>query len=238
MKIERLSDSQIRCILSEMDLNERSLNLSELAYGSDKARRLFREMVQKASAEVGFDAEDIPLMIEAIPLSNRSVMLVITKVDDPEEIDTRFSRFAPSPEGEFPELGADSFDAGLEGASPSAAKNRTTAPEAASEEPPETTPQERIRIYIFQTLDRVIDAAKAADAGSSLRSTLYKNPQNGNYYLVLSDQGGDPEVFSSVCNFLSEYGMRARQNYSSESYYQEHFDVILKENALDSLRKI
>ena len=182
-----------------MDLNERSLNLSELAYGSDKARRLFREMVQKASAEVGFDAEDIPLMIEAIPLSNRSVMLVIT---------------------------------------PSAAKNRTTAPEAASEETPETAPQERIRIYIFQTLDRVIDAAKAADAGSSLRSTLYKNPQNGNYYLVLSDQGGDPEVFSSVCNFLSEYGMRARQNYSSESYYQEHFDVILKENALDSLRKI
>ena len=88
MKIERLSDSQIRCILSEMDLNERSLNLSELAYGSDKARRLFREMVQKASAEVGFDAEDIPLMIEAIPLSNRSVMLVITKVDDPEEIES------------------------------------------------------------------------------------------------------------------------------------------------------
>ena len=101
MKIERLSDSQIRCTLSEMDLNERSLNLSELAYGSDKARRLFREMVQKASAEVGFDAEDIPLMIEAIPLSNQSVMLVITKVDDPEELDTRFSRFAPSPDGEF-----------------------------------------------------------------------------------------------------------------------------------------
>lgn len=237
MKIERLSDSQIRCILSEMDLNERSLNLSELAYGSEKARCLFREMVQKASAEVGFDAEDIPLMIEAIPLSNRSVMLVITKVDDPEEIDTRFSKFAPSPEGEFPELGPDSFDAGLEGAVPASEKNKNAVTEPASEAAPDAAP-ERIRIYTFQTLDRVIDAAKAVDAGSGLKSTLYKNPQNGSYYLVLSDQGSDPEVFSSVCNFLSEYGTRARQNYSSESYYQEHFDVILKENALASLRKI
>ncbi len=238
MKIERLSDSQIRCILSEMDLNERSLNLSELAYGSDKARRLFREMVQKASAEVGFEAEDIPLMIEAIPLSNRSVMLVITKVDDPEEIDTRFSRFAPSPEGEFPDLGADSFDAGLEGASPSAPRAEAPVPAADAGEAPAEPSPERIRIFLFQTLDRVIDAARAFNTGSEIRSALYKNPQNGNYYLVLSDQGGDPEEFSSACNFLSEYGARARQNYSSESYYQEHFDVILKENALSSLRKI
>ena len=216
MKIERLSDSQIRCFLSEMDLNERSLNLSELAYGSDKARRLFREMVQKASAEVGFDAEDIPLMIEAIPLSNQSVMLVITKVDDPEELDI-----------------------GLEGAGP-LPKTVAESPEAANVTgtTPEASNQERIRIYVFQTLDRVIDAAKAIQSAGEIRSTLYKNPQNGNYYLVLSDRDSDGEIFSSACNFLSEYGTRARQNYSSESYYQEHYDVILKENALSSLRKI
>ena len=98
MKIERISDTQIRCTLSNFDLSERNMNIAELAYGNEKARRLFREMVQKASAEFGFEVEDIPLMVEAIPLSNESVMLVITKVDDPEEMDTRFSRFSPAPE--------------------------------------------------------------------------------------------------------------------------------------------
>ena len=34
MKIERISDSQIRCTLSNFDLSERNLNLSELAYGT------------------------------------------------------------------------------------------------------------------------------------------------------------------------------------------------------------
>lgn len=93
MKIERINENQIRCTLTSFDLSVRNMNLGELAYGSEKARSLFREMIQKASNEVGFDAEDIPLMVEAIPLSNESVMLVITKIEDPEELDTRFPNF-------------------------------------------------------------------------------------------------------------------------------------------------
>lgn len=94
MKIERINDNQIRCTLTSFDLSVRNLNIGELAYGSEKARGLFREMIQKASNEVGFEADDIPLMVEAIPLSNESVMLVITKIEDPEELDTRFSKFS------------------------------------------------------------------------------------------------------------------------------------------------
>lgn len=93
MKIERINDNQIRCTLTGQDLADRHLHLSELAYGSDKAKRLFRDMMQQASCELGFEAEDIPLMIEAIPLSGGSIMLNITKVEYPEELDTRFSNF-------------------------------------------------------------------------------------------------------------------------------------------------
>lgn len=50
-------------------------------------------MIQQAAQEVGFEAEDIPLMVEAIPLSSESIMLIVTKVEDPEELDTRFSKF-------------------------------------------------------------------------------------------------------------------------------------------------
>ena len=54
------------------------------------------EMIQRAANEVGFEAEDIPLMVEAIPMANESVMLIITKMEDPEELDTRFSKFSPA----------------------------------------------------------------------------------------------------------------------------------------------
>ena len=94
MKLEKLSDTQIRCTLSKEDLSQRQLHLSELAYGSEKAKELFRDMMQQASIELGFEADNIPLMIEAIPISNDCLVLVVTKVEDPDELDTRFSRFS------------------------------------------------------------------------------------------------------------------------------------------------
>ena len=94
MKLEKLSDTQIRCTLSKEDLSQRQLHLSELAYGSEKAKELFRDMMQQASIELGFEADIIPLLIEAIPISNDCLVLVVTKVEDPDELDTRFSRFS------------------------------------------------------------------------------------------------------------------------------------------------
>lgn len=98
MKIERISDKQIRCTLTGEDLAQRGMSLSELSYGTENARNLFREMLQTASSQVGFDVDDTPLMMEAIPLSTDNIMLIITKVDDPEELDARFSHFSPAEE--------------------------------------------------------------------------------------------------------------------------------------------
>jgi adapter protein MecA 1/2 len=93
MKLERLSENQIRCTLYKADLADKQMLLNELAYGTDKAKELFRELMQQASEELGFEVDNIPLMIEAIPVSQECLVLIITKVEDPEELDTRFSRF-------------------------------------------------------------------------------------------------------------------------------------------------
>ena len=45
MKIERLNENQIRCTLTRSDLASREMEIAELAYGTEKARNLFREMI-------------------------------------------------------------------------------------------------------------------------------------------------------------------------------------------------
>lgn len=95
MKIEKINENQIRCTLTKADLEDRQIRLSELAYGTEKAKSLFRDMMQQANIEFGFEADNIPLMIEAIPISMDSIVLIITKVEDPDELDTRFSKFTP-----------------------------------------------------------------------------------------------------------------------------------------------
>lgn len=93
MKIERISENKIKCTLNREDLASRDIVLTEFAYGSEKARAFFRELMSMAEDEVGFEVEDIPLMIEAVPVNQDCIVLFVTKVSDPEELDTRFSRF-------------------------------------------------------------------------------------------------------------------------------------------------
>ena len=90
MKIEKISDTQIRCTLNGEDLQSRELKISELAYGTEKAKTLFQDMIEQASQDFGFQADNLPLMVEAIPVSPDCIILVITKVDDPEEFDKKF----------------------------------------------------------------------------------------------------------------------------------------------------
>lgn len=91
MKIEKLNENQIRCTLDKEDLEQRQLVLSELARGSEKAKELLQDLILQASSEVDFEVENIPLMIEAIPIANDCLVLVVTRVDDPEILDARLS---------------------------------------------------------------------------------------------------------------------------------------------------
>ena len=93
MKIERLNENQIRCTLNKSDLASRQLKINELAYGSDKAKELFRDMMQQANDDFGFEVNDIPLMVEAIPVSPETIVLVITKVENPSETEEHLSKF-------------------------------------------------------------------------------------------------------------------------------------------------
>ena len=63
MKIEKISDNQIRCTLTRADLADRQLQLSELAYGTEKAKSLFRDMMQQAA----FDFQNLHLLPLLMP---------------------------------------------------------------------------------------------------------------------------------------------------------------------------
>ena len=47
MKIEKVNENQIRCTLTREDLAERQIKLSELAYGTEKAKMLFHVSMKK-----------------------------------------------------------------------------------------------------------------------------------------------------------------------------------------------
>ena len=245
MRIEKLNDHQIRCILTREDLSSREINLLELAYGSDKAKSLFREMLQKASYECGFEANDLPIMIEAIPTSVDSITLIITKVEDPEELDTRFAKFTP---GGASSEGASALSAlKLEGADDilnllrkiREAHKALTQGEAEATEADETEEEElpdaMMRMYCFQSLDDVIRAAHILRGIFHGENSLYKHPATGEYLLLADSEGHTPEEFNRICNTLSEYANTMKYSAGMQAYLSEHGTAIVLNEALQRL---
>lgn len=259
MKIEKVNDHQIRCTLTKADLADRELKISELAYGTEKAKSLFRDMMQQASAKFGFEADDIPLMIEAIPLNSDCIVLIITKVEDPEELDTRFSKFAPSIHEEDDAVDDSSLAADLSHAgdevldlfkkikdhAASLAKavpdssdmekivNTTSEENKDSEE--ETTPLNALRIFAFDSLHDILKPAGFVTGFYAGDNYLYKDPENGQYLLVITRNNAPKESFNKTCNILSEYGRLKKGLASSHTYYEEHFERIAGPDALQKM---
>ncbi|MBS6722099.1 MAG: adaptor protein MecA [Clostridiales bacterium] len=274
MKLEKLNDNQIRCTLNKSDLEKRELRLSELAYGSAKARALFRDMIQQASIELGFEAENIPLMIEAIPISNDCLVLVVTKVEDPDELDTRFSRFSsPFDDEEFEDEYSDDFENSLSDSEvyeePSSFdddeeeglhfgeitdKNiRQAADEALDLIAPFTQAiaqakkevlkkkQESAKkkrnhqLYAFSDLDTVTRLSAFLTPFYTGESRLYKDAASHTYYLFLLRSECEPDLFRRACVIASDYGKAVSSSYSTLSYFEEHFQAVFRENALETL---
>ncbi|MGB8454847.1 MAG: adaptor protein MecA [Anaerocolumna sp.] len=261
MKIEKISERQIRCTLSRDDLVDRELRISELAYGSEKAKALFRDMMQQANYEFGFEAEDIPLMIEAIPVSPECLILVITKVEDPDELDTRFSKFSPDSDehedlydddaddsyadeiinvfGQMDDLIGESAEDEKDDFVPLAEAlsiNKDESQEEESATQKSVSYQTNLmKVYSFKTLNEVTKLSSVIFAYYTGANSLYKNPVNSMYYLIITKSDHTPEEFNKICNIISEYGRSERTTYASPYYYKEHFETIIKDNAIQIL---
>ena len=259
MKIEKINDNQIKCTLNKSDLASRQIKLSELAYGTEKAKDLFRDMMRQASEEFGFEAEDIPLMIEAIPVSPDCIVLVITKVEDPEELDTRFSRFAPSSEdmedmegidGTSSEASTDPITNDLidmlnqvKNKLAAASDNFVPLQKALESKKKETKSSKKdssniplFRIYSFDNLNSVISVSGLLNGLYKGQNSLYKSPDGGRYYLVAYKSSHSLEEFSAICCILSEYAKGENSSSANEAYLKEHCIKVIRRKALQKLQ--
>ncbi len=246
MKIEKLNEQQIRCTLTKEDLATRHIKLSELAYGTEKTRELFRDMMEQASADFGFEVEDIPLMVEAIPMSSEQIVLIITKVESPDELDTRFSEFSQywESEEEAPAEEEGDSDTALDlpeellsmlrqikqelseaGDCPAAAAERSSGEEA-------------VCLFTFPEMGMVIPAAQTVAPIFHGASALYREESSGEYLLFLHQGGHSPMEFGRICHTMTAYLDKKKGTLGKEAYCREHDKAILAEQAIETLAKI
>lgn len=284
MKIEKINENQIRCTLTRADLEARKIRLSELAYGSEKAKDLFRDMMAQAYQDCGFEVNNIPLMIEAVPVSMDQLVLIITKVQDPEELDTRFSRFSSddpqrsgssgtctdalsgaddilnlikkitdSSDSGDGDNGAGAADSGSgRGGSSASGRNSDVdggifpalrpAAQAGSTGASRSASSDAVSnftaFYLFQDFETAIRASKALAGREGGGSTIYKNEDDGSYYLLIRKGDTSPEEFNRICNILSEYAMPMDYTSGMDEFFNEHMKILVNNDAVAELASL
>lgn len=253
MKIEKISDNQIKCTINKEDLSVRGISITELAYGSESAKSLFNEIMSQAFSEFGFVSDETPIVIEAIPLSTGSLILLVSKENEPEELDTRFSKFSPESELSGSKLPQDSLNIGKDSSSgysnlldieeidtmdkedfvplPNLFKEETE-PTGTIKSNHKQINSSKIKVYRFSSLSTICDLASRIGTNFKGRSSVYKNTERNLYFLVLEYQEADKESFSALSSFLNEYTTLLKSNYATLSYLSEHYEPIVKEDAL------
>lgn len=260
MKIEKVNENQIRCTLTKEDLADRQIKISELAYGSEKAKSLFRDMIEQANYEFGFEADDIPLMIEAIPLSGENIILQITKVEYPEELDTRFSRFSEGEEDQEESNPDTALFSNTQGADDilglfqkmkedleEQIEEKEKQVENISLELPKTKKRESVTPELSETLTKMFEFGKLEQVERLANvlagyytgeNDLYKDEHKNRFYLLVRKSKHSPEEFNKVCNVISEYAVQKKYTSATEAFFLEHGKSILKGNALEVMSSL
>jgi len=248
MKIELINENQIKCTLTRSDLAFHQIKLSELAYGTEKTKDLFQDMMDQAFNEFGFEASDA-LVIEAIPVSMDCIILMITRVEEPEDLDQGFSGLSSVGDLVFSDNDdndpADELDDLIDSLSDEhfLENGMDEAPAPARKPVIRTVPAGSVRAssgpaemcFSFEDLNSVIEFAHKAGGSFKGESTLYRSPDNGRYYILLVNTTRSAVLFGHICNLALEYGSKEPTGFARGAFMGEHYEVLVPKGALQKL---
>ena len=90
-------------------------------------------------------------------------------------------------------------------------------------------------VFTFGDIRTVISFCDKAPRDLKVESALYKNEDDGLYYLDLIRKDEDPKVFASLFTMAYEFGHFQASNQNVIAHYKENYSCIIPSNAIASL---
>jgi adapter protein MecA 1/2 len=88
MRIERVGENKIRIFVSYDDLEERDIDFESFNYNSPETQELFWDLMEQAEIELGFEAQESQLCIEAVTDVEHGFVITITRVEEEAEFES------------------------------------------------------------------------------------------------------------------------------------------------------
>ena len=213
MKIEKISNRQMKFVFLTDDLRERDIKISELSYGSDKTQQLFKEIMTLVQDEGEFIAENTPLMFEAMRVGVDSLVVMVTKINQAPETDS-YDKFSLIP----------------------SARKDLRYKKGEFINPPEAVDEDEASYIVFSFAGLDIMAAGASRLPSHFSGDSQVHKIDGKYFLVIKNETEDNQTTGELESVLFEYGEKHVSNVLSRQYLIERGEAVIAEGAVEKLR--
>ena len=215
MKYKKINEATVQCIISEEDMEEYGLTLSDIFERNEKGEGFLRDVVERAHDEVGYRLNG-----DNIAMPIRDEGLVIT----------------------FSDEGIAGFQNMLEhikevlsGFDPESLKEAAKAVSAQAGEQKKGL-EETCRIFVFASMNHAMRYCAAISPELSVRSHLYSLKDT--YYLVIEKQRLSKKNFNKISAQAVEFAKLLAPSEEKLLYLEEHGECLIKDRAVSTLRRI
>jgi len=223
MEFFKINDKAIRCVLNSQELEEQDVRIEDMLVGKQNARDFLNELVIQACTELDMELSTQSLSVHVIPMSGDRLDLLISEIGEQQAAAKESENLS---EKHLPDSLLSS--------------DRTSIPVPSQPPEPPVIPEIMNKklffvVYRFSSLEPIIQFAKRILGQYCKESSLFKDPRDNYYYLSMFEKR---KKFRGLTDLAGEYGMLHSMDPIMQFSLREHYEIILKEHAIERLAKL
>ena len=219
MKYKKINEATVQCIITAEDMLEYGLTLSDIFERNEKGEGFLRDIIERAHDEVGYTINGENIAMQITPLQNQGIVVTFT-TESPAGFRDILQHLKEVLQGVSAELGRQK-DAGQQS--------------LISGQSAEVFDENR-RMFVFSTLQQVMQYTASIPSNISVKSWLYKMDEA--YYLIVEKNRLSYKMFNKISAQGVEFGNLIAVSEERMQYLEEHGECLIEGRAVSKLRRI
>lgn len=218
MKYKKINEATVQCIISEDDMTEYGLTLSDIFERNEKGEEFLRDIIERAHEEVGYQISNGNIAMQITPLKDKGLVVTFT-----DEGPAAFKEMLQHLKEVLQDVSAElSHQDEVERQAHAAVNTQEY--------------DENRRMFVFASMHQVMQYAATIPNTYSVKSHLYKDGEA--YYLLLEKNRLSYRKFNRISAQAVEFGNLIAVSEARLLYLREHGECLIRDRAVSKLRRI
>jgi adapter protein MecA 1/2 len=218
MRYKKINDATVQCIITQEDMMEYGLTLSDIFERNEKGEEFLRDVIERAHDEVGYQINNGNIAMQITPIKDQGLVVTFT-----DESPAAFKDILQHLKEVLQDVSAELYRQDGE--------ERLAQAEQSVDEYEETH-----RMFEFSSMHRVMQYTATIPRNYSVKSHLYK--EGDVYYLVLEKNRLSYKALNKISANALEFGNLVPLSEEKMLYLEEHGECLIKDRAVSKLRKV